>query len=193
LETTAFKPKLARVLQDELAVACVMGVEPKARLVREQRLQKRLALDELKIRDVPTVQMQEIEGIIDELHASLAIGGGLGIGKAWQASFVDAAELTVEIGGLDIQVRERRGGARILLVQSRPVLVRSCTRSRRAWFHAAIEAPTGAFRPAAKAGGEMNPGRGTPRGGGPDLPACEAERLTTLDMLVLNSGGTAAP
>jgi hypothetical protein len=31
----------------------------KASLVREQRLQKRLALDELKIRDVQAVEVQE--------------------------------------------------------------------------------------------------------------------------------------
>jgi hypothetical protein len=36
-----------------------MAVELKARLVREQRLQKRLALDELKIRDVRAVEVQE--------------------------------------------------------------------------------------------------------------------------------------
>jgi hypothetical protein len=47
------------VLEDELAIARVMAVELKARLVREQRLQKRLALDELKIRDVQAVEVQE--------------------------------------------------------------------------------------------------------------------------------------
>jgi hypothetical protein len=47
------------VLEDESATARVMAVELKARLVREQRLQKRLALDELKIRDVQAVEVQE--------------------------------------------------------------------------------------------------------------------------------------
>ena len=47
------------MLQDDLAIACLMAVELKASLVREQRLQKRLALDELKIRDVQAVEVQE--------------------------------------------------------------------------------------------------------------------------------------
>jgi hypothetical protein len=57
--------------------------------------------------------MQEIEGVIDEQHPSLAIGGRLGIGEAGQASLIDAAEFAVEISGLDVQVRERRRSARI--------------------------------------------------------------------------------
>jgi hypothetical protein len=57
--------------------------------------------------------MQEIERVIDEMHATLAIRRRLGVGEARQARVVDAAELAVEIGGLDVQVRERRDGARI--------------------------------------------------------------------------------
>jgi hypothetical protein len=57
--------------------------------------------------------MQEIEGVIDEQHASLAIGGRLSIGEAGQASLIDAAKFAVEISGLDVQVRKRRRGARI--------------------------------------------------------------------------------
>ena len=98
------------MLEDQLAIACVMAVELKAKLVCEQRLQKRLALDELKIRDVPTVEMQEIEGVI-ESRTALAIGGRLGIGEAWQASLIDTAQFAIEITGLDVQVRERRGCA----------------------------------------------------------------------------------
>jgi hypothetical protein len=38
-------------------------VELKAWFACEQRLEKRLALDELKIRDVPAFEMQEVESI----------------------------------------------------------------------------------------------------------------------------------
>jgi hypothetical protein len=37
------------------------AVELKARFSRDQRLKQRLALDELKVRNVPTAEMQEIE------------------------------------------------------------------------------------------------------------------------------------
>jgi hypothetical protein len=47
-----FEAELAGVLQDKLAVACVMSVELKARLADHQRLKQRLALDERQARDV---------------------------------------------------------------------------------------------------------------------------------------------
>ena len=43
------------MLQDEFAVACLMAIELKAGLVCDQRLKKRLALDERQTRDVPAV------------------------------------------------------------------------------------------------------------------------------------------
>ena len=54
--------------------------------------------------------MQEIEGVIDEMHAALAVGRRLGVGEARQSGFVNAAEFAIEVGGLHIQVRERRRG-----------------------------------------------------------------------------------
>jgi hypothetical protein len=53
-----------------------MAIELKARFVCHQRLQKRLALDELKAGDVPSVEMQKIERIIDEPRSTFAIGRG---------------------------------------------------------------------------------------------------------------------
>jgi hypothetical protein len=47
------KAELAGVLEDEFAVARVMAVVLKARLVGDQRLEQLLALDEFEIRDVP--------------------------------------------------------------------------------------------------------------------------------------------
>lgn len=38
-----------------------------------------LALDELKVRDVPTVDMQEIEGVIDRTHAAFGVGRRLSV------------------------------------------------------------------------------------------------------------------
>jgi hypothetical protein len=54
------------VLQDEAAVAHLVAVELKARLVGEQRLEQHLALDERQPRDVLADEMQKIEGIVDE-------------------------------------------------------------------------------------------------------------------------------
>jgi hypothetical protein len=39
------------------------------------------------------------------MHAALAIRGSLRLGEARQSSVVDAAEFTIEIGGLNVQVR----------------------------------------------------------------------------------------
>jgi hypothetical protein len=46
--------------------------------------------------------MQEIEGVIDEPHLTLAVGHRLYIREAWQASLIDAAEFAVEVSGLDV-------------------------------------------------------------------------------------------
>ena len=59
--------------------------------------------------------MQEIEGVIDEPHLALAVGRRLRLREARQSGVVDAAEFAVEIGGLHLQVRERRDGARIFV------------------------------------------------------------------------------
>ena len=53
------------MFQNEFAVAGLMAIELKTRLTCEQRFQKRLALDELKGRNIPTIEMQEIESVID--------------------------------------------------------------------------------------------------------------------------------
>jgi hypothetical protein len=58
-------------------------------------------------------RMQKIEGVVDEMHAALAVGGRLGMGEARQPGIVDAAELAVEIGRLHVHVGERCDGARV--------------------------------------------------------------------------------
>jgi hypothetical protein len=50
------------VPQDEFAVTRLVAVELKAGLPCDQWLKQRLALDELQTREIPTVEMQEIEG-----------------------------------------------------------------------------------------------------------------------------------
>ena len=106
------------MLQDELAVAGIVAIELEARLVCDQWLEQLFAPDKREARDVPAGEMQKIEGVIDEMHAALAVGRRLGVGEARQSGFVDAAEFAVEIGGLHVQVRERRDGAWIF---GRPV------------------------------------------------------------------------
>ena len=101
-----FEAELAGVLQDELAVACVVAIELKAGLVCDERLKERLALDEPKLRNIPSAKMENIESIIDDMNAALAIARRLSLGKARRSRIVDAAEFAVDIGGLHIQVRK---------------------------------------------------------------------------------------
>jgi hypothetical protein len=76
--------KLAGVLEDEFGIAGLMAVELKAWLACDQGLKKGFALDELQARNVLAIKVQEIEGVIDEPHAALAIGRCLGLDKARQ-------------------------------------------------------------------------------------------------------------
>ena len=71
--------------------------------------------------------MQKIESVIDEVHAALAVGRRLGLREARQSGVVDAAEFAVEIGGLDVQARQRREGARIFVGPVEPGPVSNCT------------------------------------------------------------------
>jgi hypothetical protein len=57
--------------------------------------------------------MHGIEGVIDELNSPLAVSRRLCIGEARQASLINTTEFAIDVSGLDIQVRERCGGARI--------------------------------------------------------------------------------
>jgi hypothetical protein len=59
--------------------------------------------------------MQEIEGVTDEPHLTLAVGRRLGIREAWHASLIDAAELAIDVSGLDVEICERCNGAWILV------------------------------------------------------------------------------
>ena len=52
------------------------------------------------------------------MYAAFAISSRLRLRKARQSGVVDAAEFAINIGGLHVQVRKRRGGARIFV---RPV------------------------------------------------------------------------
>ena len=103
------------MFQNEFAVAGLMAIELKTRLTCEQRFQKRLALDELKGRNIPTIEMQEIESVIDELHIAFAVGRRLGVGESRQPSLIHAAEFAIEVSGLDVQARERGDGAWIFV------------------------------------------------------------------------------
>ena len=108
LRDDALKTELSGVLEDELAVARFMAVELKPGLVCEQRLKQFLALDKRKRGNIPTVDMQEVEGIVDEPRAALAVGRGLRLGEARRPGVVNAAEFAVDIGGLHPHVGERR-------------------------------------------------------------------------------------
>src|SRR5271168_2864988 len=79
----------------------------------DQRLQKRLALDERQAGSVSPVKMQKIESVVDEAHAALAVARGLGLRKAGQAIVTNPAQLAVEVGRLYTDLRQRRNHARI--------------------------------------------------------------------------------
>jgi len=113
------------VFQDKLAVTRLMTIELKARLPFDQRLEKRFALDELKVRDIPTAKMQEIESVIDEVHAAFASGRRLRLGEAGQTGLVDTAEFAVDIAVFTLTLASAAMALGYLLVQSRPVRVSS--------------------------------------------------------------------
>src|SRR5580692_5911667 len=113
LRDHALEAELAGVLQDEFAVAGVMAIELKAGLVCYQRLEQRPALNQRQTRDVPAADMQEIESVIDEMHAALAVARRLGTGKAGQSGVVDATKFPIDIGGLHVDVRQRGEDTRI--------------------------------------------------------------------------------
>lgn len=113
------------MLQDEFAVAGLMSVELTARFVCDQRLKRLLAPDEGQVRYVPAVNMQEIESVVDELHAALAIGRRLRQGNAWQSSFINAAQLAINVGVFTLRFASAATATGYLSVQSRPVRVRS--------------------------------------------------------------------
>ena len=103
------------MLQNQFTVADLMAIELKAQLVCQQRLQKRLALDELQAGDIPTVEMQKIESVIDELYIALAVGCRLGMGESRQPNLIDAAEFPIEVSALDVEVCKRCNGAWIFV------------------------------------------------------------------------------
>jgi hypothetical protein len=54
-----------------------MVVELKAELVCDERFKKRFAVDERPRQDIPPIEVQEIEGVVDELHPTLAVARSL--------------------------------------------------------------------------------------------------------------------
>ena len=109
------------MLQDQLAVACVVTIELKAGLADDQRLKKRLALDERKLGDVPICQMQEIESVIDE-WAALAARVRAKLGSPG----VIATKLAIDVSGRHLRFASAAMTPGYLAVQSSPVLVSSC-------------------------------------------------------------------
>jgi hypothetical protein len=85
---------------------------------------KRLALDKLKVRDVPIGQVQKIESVIDKMHFALAACGRLRLCEAWQPR-VDAAKLAVQVGALTFSFASAAMAPGYLAVQSRPVSKKS--------------------------------------------------------------------
>ena len=179
------------MLQDKLAVAGFVAIELKTRLVRSQRLKQRLALEERQGRNVPTVQVQEIEGVIDEAHAAFAVGRSLGLGKARQSGLVDPAELAVDIGGLRLHIRRAPRWRRIF---GGPIEAGSGEELHTAVVDARGHAKAVQFdlvHPLRACGGLLDrlgklwrdeAGRGMPRCDRVDFTSGEAERLTTRDM-----------
>ena len=91
LRNDAFESELAGVLPDKLAVTRFVAVELKAGNVRDQRLQKRFALDERQAGGVAAVEMQKVESVVDEPNSALAVARRLSLRKAWQSIVSDAA------------------------------------------------------------------------------------------------------
>jgi hypothetical protein len=181
------------VVQDELRRRRV-AIELKARLVCDQRLKQRLAPDKLKTRDVPPADMQEIEGVIDQMHTAFAVGRRLDVGEARQSFVVDPTELTVQASGLHVHIRESPDGARILVgpVEAgpgqklhTPLSMRAAIRKPSSLISCTHCGPDGGFSTGWESCGGTRSGSGESgrlRRDGPALTACEAECLTTRGM-----------
>ena len=82
-----------------------MAVESQARDISNDRLQRRLALNEWQAGGVTAIKMQKVEGIKDQARTPLPVRSGLGFSEAWKAVGPDAAQFTVEIGCLRPAIR----------------------------------------------------------------------------------------
>ena len=80
---------------DGFAVTCLVAVELNAGRAFNQGLKKRLTLDKRQAPDVSAIEMQKVEGVIDESYVALAVGRSLGVGAARQSGFIDAAEFAI--------------------------------------------------------------------------------------------------
>ena len=59
--------------------------------------------------------MQEIESVVDEVHAAFAIRRRLRLGEVRQTSLVDTAEFAVDVGAFHPHIGQRCDGARIFV------------------------------------------------------------------------------
>ena len=91
LGNDALEPELACMPADKLAVAGLAVVELDAGNVGDQRLEKRLALDERQTGGVAPVKMQKIENVVDQSNPALAIARSLCPRKARQSIVPNAA------------------------------------------------------------------------------------------------------
>src|SRR5271157_5068792 len=99
---------------ERLAVAGLMGAEcDSVRRLLEECREACLAVEERYCGEVFAVEIEKIEDEINEAGAG-AIGGLLHEREAGHAVRANAAELAVEIGGFDLQRRERGGDPGIL-------------------------------------------------------------------------------
>jgi hypothetical protein len=128
--------------------------------------------------------MQEIESVIDEPCTALAVGRRLRLGETRQSSLIDAAELTIEIGGLHVQVGQRCAGARIFVspIEAGPgqelhasiVDAGGHAKAVELYFMQPLR-PDGGFSTSWESCGGTKRGSGMPRRDGPDLTVSEAE------------------
>jgi hypothetical protein len=145
--------------------------------------------------------VDEIESVKDEPSGALGVGRCLDAREAGQSGIVDAAELAIEIGGLHLQTRQRRGGARIF---GGPVKAGPGQKLHPPFVDPrghAISVQLNFMHPLCARGrlldrlGKLRgtkAGRGMARREGPDLTAGEAEWLMTRGMMKLNLRGTPA-
>jgi hypothetical protein len=156
----------------------------------------------------PSVEMQKIESVIDELHIAFAVSGRLGVSEGRQPSIIDAAEFTVDVSGLDVQVRKRGDGAWIFCRSNRgrseSAVARARCRcappcdSRLTLISCSHCGPDGGFSTGWESCGRLKVGRGEslrlrPPRNEPDLTAGEVERLTTRDMVEPKPHAQVAP
>src|SRR5580704_11106555 len=89
--------RAARMLADQFAVPGQVAIELKAGNARHPGFEKRLAFDQRQDDCFASIEVEKIEGVIHQLHATRSVARRLRLREARQPVLTDATQLAIEI------------------------------------------------------------------------------------------------